>query len=274
MRNTWWNSGNWNAICDVCGFKFKATDLKQRWDGLMVDSACWEMRHPQELIRPIPDQNKLPWTRPESTDTFTSVTYVNTVSPDDLPVLPPVILTSGDLETSFVATFGTLPIGPATVVFVVPDGTTIDTVTVGTSWTTGMNFVIRVLGTLTNPVDFGSYTGIVYGGPTQIIYSLDAEDTGGGAGYDLFGLIGSLSPDTYSIYVINAITSSASVGGSCNIQMIGIPPQSIFTSITINDTTLFSSDADFQDVGGAMDWTWTGTSFYGSSPGIYTVTFT
>jgi hypothetical protein len=75
MRFTWWKSGSWNTICDVCGSKFKAEDLKQRWDGLMVCKDDWEIRHPQELIRPIQDQAKLPWTRPEATDTFVGPTY-------------------------------------------------------------------------------------------------------------------------------------------------------------------------------------------------------
>lgn len=68
MRNTRWISGDWNAICDVCGFKFKASELIERWDGYKVCHKDWEIRHPQELIRPIPDQKPLPWTRPESTD--------------------------------------------------------------------------------------------------------------------------------------------------------------------------------------------------------------
>lgn len=72
MRSTWFDSGDWNAICDVCSFKFKASQLTQRWDGLMVCSKDWETRHPQELIRPIPDQQKLPWTRPEPNDLTTS----------------------------------------------------------------------------------------------------------------------------------------------------------------------------------------------------------
>ena len=73
MRFTWWKPGSWNTICDVCGFKFKAHDLHLRWDGLMVCRDDWEIRHPQELIRPIQDQAKLPWTRPEATDSFISV---------------------------------------------------------------------------------------------------------------------------------------------------------------------------------------------------------
>ena len=55
-----------------CGFKFKASDLRQRWDGLYVCQQDFEHRHPQELIRPIPDQVKLPWTRPEPDDVFIS----------------------------------------------------------------------------------------------------------------------------------------------------------------------------------------------------------
>jgi len=75
MRNTKFISGDWNAICDVCGFKFKASELKERWDGLKVCEKDWETRHPQELIRPIREQQALPWTRPEGTDQFVSVTF-------------------------------------------------------------------------------------------------------------------------------------------------------------------------------------------------------
>lgn len=70
MKNTWWTSGEWNTLCDLCGFKYKSSDLRQRWDGLMVCRKDWETRHPQEMMRPIPDQAKLPWTRPEATDIF------------------------------------------------------------------------------------------------------------------------------------------------------------------------------------------------------------
>lgn len=73
MKNTWWKNGEWNAICDVCGFRFKSSDLSFRWDGLMVCREDWETRHPQEMIRPVPDQNQLPWTRPQGTDQFIDV---------------------------------------------------------------------------------------------------------------------------------------------------------------------------------------------------------
>jgi hypothetical protein len=68
IKKTYWRSGSWNVICDVCGEKFKADQLRKRWDGLMVCSEDWEIRHPQDLIRPIKERNSVPWTRPRPTD--------------------------------------------------------------------------------------------------------------------------------------------------------------------------------------------------------------
>lgn len=56
--------GTWNCICDRCGFKFKATDIRQEWTGLMVCADCWEPRHPQDFIRTTPDRMDVPFTRP------------------------------------------------------------------------------------------------------------------------------------------------------------------------------------------------------------------
>jgi hypothetical protein len=64
-RNRVGGPGSYNAICAVCGFKFKASELIRRWDGLLVDKACWEPRHPQEFIRAKHDEKPLPFTRPD-----------------------------------------------------------------------------------------------------------------------------------------------------------------------------------------------------------------
>jgi hypothetical protein len=65
MANNYYKPKVWNAYCDSCGFKFKSDQLKKRWDGLMVDDACWEPRHPQDFLRAVKEtSNKLPWTRP------------------------------------------------------------------------------------------------------------------------------------------------------------------------------------------------------------------
>jgi hypothetical protein len=68
FKKTYWRTGDWNAICDVCGQKFKASQLTKRWDGLMVCHDDWEMRHQQDLIRPVKERNSVPWTRPRPND--------------------------------------------------------------------------------------------------------------------------------------------------------------------------------------------------------------
>lgn len=62
--------GNWDAICDVCGQEYKAYELKERWDGLMVCSHDFETRHPQDLLRTFSDDSSVPWTRPPPEDIF------------------------------------------------------------------------------------------------------------------------------------------------------------------------------------------------------------
>lgn len=62
--------GDWNALCDVCGFKYKASELRRRWDGYMVCPADYEERQPQDLIRIPPERQTPAWARPEPTDQF------------------------------------------------------------------------------------------------------------------------------------------------------------------------------------------------------------
>lgn len=65
-----YDKGDWRASCDVCGRDYKATTLRKRWDGLMVDDRCWEPRHPQDFVRGSVDTQVPQWTRPEPADTF------------------------------------------------------------------------------------------------------------------------------------------------------------------------------------------------------------
>ena len=62
--------GDWNAVCDECGRRFRASQLRKRWDGLMVCPQDFEVRHPQEFVRAKPDVQTVPWTRPEPTAAF------------------------------------------------------------------------------------------------------------------------------------------------------------------------------------------------------------
>lgn len=59
---------DWKGICDVCGFEFKASKLRKRWDGLMVCKEDWEMRHPSDFFRVRAEDPSVPWSRTEPTD--------------------------------------------------------------------------------------------------------------------------------------------------------------------------------------------------------------
>lgn len=74
-RANYFKKGDWNALCDRCRFKFKASELKDEYTGYKVCKKCWEPRHPQERIRARPDNQSVPWTRPEPvTDTEREIT--------------------------------------------------------------------------------------------------------------------------------------------------------------------------------------------------------
>lgn len=79
--------GSWNVICDVCGRKFKNTDVRKRWDGFVVCSQDWETRHVSDFIRARPEKNNVRDSRPEVEDQFTNITYINT---GDSPACTPV----------------------------------------------------------------------------------------------------------------------------------------------------------------------------------------
>ena len=65
--------GNFNALCDVCGFKFKALNLKKRWDGLIVCKDDYEARHAQDFLRVQKERIAVPFSRPyPEEDTFIS----------------------------------------------------------------------------------------------------------------------------------------------------------------------------------------------------------
>lgn len=69
----------YNAICDVCGFKFKADQLRQRWDGYMVCNEDWEPRNILDFYRTRNDAHLLPFTRPDDSGekSWVAATLVN-----------------------------------------------------------------------------------------------------------------------------------------------------------------------------------------------------
>lgn len=73
--------GDSKACCDVCGFDYKQSDLRKRWDGAMVCSKDFEQRHPQDLIKARPEHNHVKDARPEPAYRFLEV---GEITGDDL----------------------------------------------------------------------------------------------------------------------------------------------------------------------------------------------
>ena len=65
-------SGDWKAICQVCGRIFKGSQLARRWDGIYVCKDDFEVKHPQLSVRGVRDDQRVPFVLPDSVDTVAS----------------------------------------------------------------------------------------------------------------------------------------------------------------------------------------------------------
>jgi len=78
-QTTYYKSGSWNVVCDVCGWYFKSDQIKKRWDGLLVCSKDWEMDHPQKYLKVRETGMAVPFIR-EPNDEFLLVCNIITSS--------------------------------------------------------------------------------------------------------------------------------------------------------------------------------------------------
>lgn len=107
----YYRKGDWNAICSVCGYKRKASEMKLRWDGVRVCREDWEIRQPQDFVRGVPDEQPTAWTQPESPDTFNG----SIVAPKtNIVVGTPTIFVNSVAQTVGVNYTISLPIGVIT----------------------------------------------------------------------------------------------------------------------------------------------------------------
>lgn len=83
MRKTTFKKGEWNAICDRCGFEYKSSQMKKEWNNLRVCKDCYEPRHPQDFVRGKKDDQSVSWTRAEGADVETDTS--GWVTPTSVP---------------------------------------------------------------------------------------------------------------------------------------------------------------------------------------------
>lgn len=98
--------GDWNAVCDECGRRFRASQLKKRWDGLMVCSQDYEVRHPQDFVRAKADNQLVPWIKREVSDVFIGGSGVSGIAGFAI---------SGSMITGSTFNPGTIPEGTFTI---------------------------------------------------------------------------------------------------------------------------------------------------------------
>jgi hypothetical protein len=115
--------GEYNALCDVCKFRYKNHELRQRWDGLMVCKYDWEARHPMDFFRARNDVTLLPFIRSDTNDknltwtpVFTNLTVTLNANETELINDGIYILNSFTVDGATPKTSGT-----ATVDFLTPN---------------------------------------------------------------------------------------------------------------------------------------------------------
>jgi len=75
--------GTWNAVCDVCGIRYKSDELQDRWDGAKVCSWDWEPQHPMDFQKIPRTEKPIPWARPVNETFDESIVYADTN--EDIP---------------------------------------------------------------------------------------------------------------------------------------------------------------------------------------------
>jgi hypothetical protein len=63
-------SGDWNAISDFSGQKFKASDGMFTWQNFFVHKSEWEPKQPQLDLRGRDENIAVPYSRPRQDDVF------------------------------------------------------------------------------------------------------------------------------------------------------------------------------------------------------------
>lgn len=57
--------GDHIALCDVCGFTYYRSQLRKRWDEMLVCERDFEQRHPQDFVRGVQDNQAVLDARPD-----------------------------------------------------------------------------------------------------------------------------------------------------------------------------------------------------------------
>lgn len=57
--------GDWLVICDMCGMRHYGSECKLNWKNQFVCGGCFDVRHPQDSVTGVPDDQSVPIPRPD-----------------------------------------------------------------------------------------------------------------------------------------------------------------------------------------------------------------
>lgn len=78
----YYEAGDYNAACSMCGRKFKASQLVKNWQGQYRCVIHNDTRNAQDFVRAVPDIQTPPWVQPPNT------TYANFCTPNGQSAVP------------------------------------------------------------------------------------------------------------------------------------------------------------------------------------------
>lgn len=75
----YYQPGDWNIACSMCGRKRKASEVVRNWQGMWRCKEHNEPRQPQDFVRGVQDVQTVPFSQPE-TDIDIQICFLNGVS--------------------------------------------------------------------------------------------------------------------------------------------------------------------------------------------------
>lgn len=92
-RADYWEPGDWDAVCSMCGRKRKASTMEKNWQGLYRCPIHNEIRQPQDFVRGVKDDQGVPWAQPYEIDFVQfPLTFPARAQPN------PLILTAAEVD--------------------------------------------------------------------------------------------------------------------------------------------------------------------------------
>ena len=69
-------------VCDICGFNYRRSEMRETWDHIWACPEDWDPRHPQLDVRAVPDRQRVDVSRPARDSSIGSTTVGTTALVD------------------------------------------------------------------------------------------------------------------------------------------------------------------------------------------------